>query len=182
MGESPRAPWAIECVSILDTAQPDREASKDLALSFIESQRVMTVAVCSTEGVPWAAPVFYVNQGFRLYWLTRPNSRLGAYLTANPRAAIAILANGDKWSSMRGLQMEGIVSHVNAWTDFLGCARLFLGRFPELAKGLLDSSAWQKASGVRFFQLDPDACWLTDHARGFGNRVELDLRDRPSRP
>ena len=162
-----------------DPAQPDREASRDMALSFIESQRAMTVAVCNPQGLPWAAPVFYVNEGFRLYWLTRPNSRLGTYLTAAPQAAIAILGSSDKWDSMRGLQMEGAVSRVDAWTEHLACARLFLRRFPGFTKGLLDSSIRRKASGVRFYQLDPDACWFTDHARGFGSRVELNLRDRP---
>ena len=165
----------------MDTVQRGSQALEDLALRFIEGHRVMTVAVCDSQGMPWAAPVFYVNDGFRLYWLTKPGSRLGTCLEANPMAAIAILDSSGSSHAMRGLQMEGAVCRIDSWREYMRCARRFLRRFPRLATDIMSSSTGshmrRKAASMRFYRLAPDSCWFTDHSQGFGSRVELDLRN-----
>jgi hypothetical protein len=170
----------------LNTVQSGSQGPENLALRFIEGHRVMTVAVCDSQGMPWAAPVFYVNDGFGLYWLTNPGSRLGTCLATNPRAAIAILDGSGPSHAVRGLQMWGNVCRIDSWGEYVRCARRFLRRFPGLAADIMSSSAGspirRKAASTRFYRLAPDRCWFTDHSQGFGSRMEMDLRNATNGP
>ena len=140
----------------------------------------MTVAAADPNGVPWATPVFYVNDGFRLYWLSAPRNRLGAYLRENPRAAVTILDSGRDWQSMRGLQVEGPVNQVDSWKERLSSSHRLLRKFPGLAKDLVSSPIGghlrRNAPHLRLFCLDIKRCWFTDNSQGSGSRTELDLQ------
>ena len=168
--------------------------SKSTVLAFAGSTRTeslnkklvrVAAAAADAAGVPWAAPVFYVNDGFRLYRLTSPQGRLGANLRANPRAAIAILSRAGNWQGLQGVQMEGKVRQVDSWTDYVRCARRFLRKFPGLAANVMARAGGgrmrRKARHLRFYVLEGDTCWYTDHSGGFGNRIEFDLRSPAAR-
>ncbi len=164
----------------MDAARQHSSTSADVILRFMEKHYAMTIAVADAEGIPWAAPVFYVNEGFRVYWLTVPSNRLGTCLSANPRASVAILGGDQDWRLMQGLQIEGSVRQISSWSNYLRCARRFLRKFPGFATGLLSSPKGgplaRKAPRMRFYLLEGERCWFTDHSRGIGNRIELDLR------
>ena len=140
----------------------------------------MTVAAADPNGVPLATPVFYANDGFRLYRLCAPRNRLGAYLRENPRAAVTILDNCRDWQSMRGLQVEGRVSQVDSWGERLSSSHRLLRKFPRLAKGLVSSPVGghlrRNAPHLRLFCLDSTRRWFTDNSQGSGSRIELDLQ------
>lgn len=165
---------------MLDAGGQHGSTSADMILTFMEQHYAMTIAAADPKGTPWAAPVFYVNKGFRVYWLTVPSNRLGAYLSANPRATVTILGGDQDWRLMQGLQIEGSVRQISSWRDYLRCARRFLRKFPGFATGVLSSPKGsplaRKAPRMRFYVLEGERCWFTDHSRGLGNRIELDLR------
>ena len=168
----------------MNVHQTDRATPSDLVLGFLEQHHAMTVAAADPKGVPWATPVFYVNEGFRLYWISNSHGRLGAYLGANPRAAVTILDASSGWQRMQGLQVEGGVRLINSWREYIRCARLYLRKFPGRGRDLFNSRTGrhfvQNGPGIRFYQLEVERCWFTDHSKGLGSRVEMDLRRQVS--
>ena len=159
----------------MSASHSDESLPEAAVLSFLEQHDAMTVAVADAAGAPWAAPVFYVNDGFRLFWLTSPKGRLGASLGSNPRAAISILSRDGDWRRLRGVQMEGEVRQIDTWTDYIRCARRFLRKFPGLAASVMalpgGGRMRRKAGHLRFYVLEGNTCWYTDHSGGFGNRI-----------
>ena len=154
------------------------KASK-VMLDFLESQKTAVVAAADTEGVPWAAPVFYVNDDFDTYWLANPSTRLRSYFQANPRAVFCVLGEPSEWQKMQGLQMEGRVSIVKARREQLNALRRYVKRFAGLSSVLLNPGRGGglvgKASSMRFYRFTPSRCWFTNHEKGFGHRTELAL-------
>ncbi len=164
-----------EYVAPASREQGDREA----VVRFLEQHAAMTVAATGPHGTPWATPVFYVNDGLRLYWLGSPRSRLGACLEANPRAAATIIGPAPAWHLMQGIQVEGRVSLVSSWKEYFRCARLFVRKFPGFSRQLVAGASAHRVRDMaqrRFYVLESERLWFTDHSRGFGARVELDCR------
>ncbi len=158
---------------------PAEQVTRETVVRFLEQHAAMTVATADPQGVPWATPVFYVNDGLCLYWLSNPRNRLSTCLAANPRAVATIIGPGPEWSLMQGLQIEGKVSMVRAWREYFRCARLFIRKFPDFSHQFLPSTAVQRVRDVgqrRFYALESERLWFTDHTQGFGARVELDCR------
>ena len=53
---------------------PSPHALRQTALEYLRAHRTMTRATAGKAG-PWAAAVFYVNDGFDLIWLSEPGAR-----------------------------------------------------------------------------------------------------------
>ena len=149
---------------------PDR---REEALAYLESHHVMTLATSGEEGV-WAAAVFYVNDGFTLYFLSSQRSRHGGDLTADDQCAAAIHEDYPDWPDIKGIQLEGSARRLSG-ADRLAAMACYAKKFPvvrpdrapELIRAALDRIAW--------FELVPERCYLIDNSRGFGHRDEIPL-------
>ncbi len=146
---------------------------REQALSYLESHHVMTLATSGAEG-PWAAAVFYVNDGFTLYFLSSPRSRHGGDLTAEARCAAAIHEDYPDWPDIKGIQLEGPVRRLSGTERAAAIARYAKkfpvvrpGRAPELIRAALERIAW--------YELVPERCYLIDNSKGFGHRDEIPL-------
>jgi len=144
------------------------------ALAYLASHHVMTLATSGAEG-PWAAAVFYVNDGFRLYFLSSPRSRHGGDLAADTRCAAAIHEDYPDWPDIKGIQLEGPVRRLSGTERAAAIARYARkfpvvrpDRAPELIRAALERIAW--------FELVPERCFLIDNSKGFGHRDEIPLR------
>lgn len=144
------------------------------ALAYLASHHVMTLATTGPAG-PWAAAVFYVNDGFTLTFLSSPGTRHATDLAANRRCGAAIHEDYSDWTTIKGIQLEGVVRQLTG-TDRLSAIARYAKKFdivrpdraPELIKAALDRVAW--------YELVPDHCYLIDNAAGFGKRVEVALK------
>ena len=149
---------------------PDRRGE---ALAYLESHHVMTLATSGEEG-PWAAAVFYVNDGFTLYFLSSPRSRHGGDLAADAHCAAAMHEDYPDWPDIKGIQLEGSVRRLSG-ADRLAAIARYAKKFPvvrpdrapELIRAALDRIAW--------FELVPERCYLIDNTKGFGHRDEIPL-------
>ncbi|WP_220635248.1 pyridoxamine 5'-phosphate oxidase family protein [Georgfuchsia toluolica] len=77
----------------------------------MSQHHVMTLAT-SAAG-PWAAAVFFVNDGFGLYFLSAATTRHRMNLAACPRAVDTIQEDCKDWQQIRGVQLEGPVSELH---------------------------------------------------------------------
>ncbi len=143
------------------------------ALEYLEAHHVMTLASTGPAG-PWAAAVFYVNDGFALTFLSSPTTRHATDIEAHGRCAAAIHEDYSEWRAIKGVQLEGSVRRLAGTERVTAIARyakkftvIRPDRAPEVVKAALAKVAW--------YELVPDRCFFIDNAAGFGNRVEIEL-------
>ncbi len=132
----------------------------------------MTLATAGPAG-PWAAAVFYVNEGLRLYFLSSPGSRHCQDLSADPRAAATIQEDYRDWPEIQGVQLEGRVAPV-ADAELTRVRALYGAKFPVVANIAGAPPAVQAAfASVRWYALTPEALHFIDNSAGFGRRKRL---------
>ena len=132
----------------------------------------MTLATHGPAG-PWAAAVFYVNEGLRLYFLSSPLSRHGRDLSADPRVAATIQEDYRDWPEIKGVQLEGRVAPV-AEPELGRIRSLYAAKFPVVANVSEAPPELAAAlASVRWYVLTPEALHFVDNSAGFGRRKRL---------
>jgi len=148
-----------------------QEELRRSALAYLTEHRVMTLATISDSG-PWAAAVFYANQGFELYFLSADRTRHIQDLGIYPRAAATIQEDYEDWPAIKGIQMEGTVSKLSG-TDRKAAMDLYQSKFPFIiSAGAQIQSALKRVSWFRFV---PGKLYFIDNSRGLGHRDLIDL-------
>lgn len=132
----------------------------------------MTLATHGPAG-PWAAAVFYVNEGLRLYFLSSPSSRHGRDLSADPRVAATIQEDYRDWPEIKGVQLEGRVAPV-AEAELGRIRSLYAAKFPVVANVSEAPPELAAAlASVSWYALTPEALHFVDNSAGFGRRKRL---------
>ena len=146
---------------------------------YLRDHRVATLASNSGED-PWAAAVFYVNDGYTLYYLSSPTSRHCLNLLQNPRVAVTIQEDYVDWLEIKGIQIEGVVSELSGAEE--GEARRLYGRKFPLIAGLTQAPAAivKALARVRWYKVVPQRLYFIDNSLGLGHRDEVDLNLPPS--
>ncbi len=136
---------------------------------------VATLATVGPEG-PWAAAVFYVHDGWDLYFLSSPTCRHALNLAHDARVAATIQADHADWPGIQGVQLEGTVQPLSG--DAEARARALYGqKFPLVGKLAQAPAAIVRAlAKVRWYRLGTSRLYFIDNSRGFGHREELVLR------
>jgi uncharacterized protein YhbP (UPF0306 family) len=148
------------------------DALRTTVLEYLARHNVLTLATVGPAG-PWAAAVFYVNEGLRLYFLSSPRSRHAENLAADPRAAGTIQEDHHEWKEIRGIQLEGRVAPVPE-PEVARVRALFGAKFPVVAN--IASAPPEVAAAfasVRWYALTPEALHFIDNSAGFGQRRRL---------
>lgn len=87
-----------------DEVRPEQVVAR--AIEFLDRHHCMSLATDGPQGL-WAATVFYVNEGFELHFVTRPNTRHIRNIEACPRVAATINDDRADWQEVAGIQLEG---------------------------------------------------------------------------
>jgi len=151
---------------------------------FLAAHTTMTLATGGADGAPQAAAVFYApDDELNLYFLSEPTSRHARNLTAVPRVAATIQADGQDWQQICGLQIEGMAALVEDVGEMAHAAQVYAARFDFLA-GLLTGTGEGAPALVgplvrsRFYVLRPRWLRLIDNRVHFGYKEELWLGQR----
>lgn len=139
---------------------------------YLSGHNVMTLATQGTEG-PWAAAVFYANDGCSLIFLSSPNTRHCRNLMQDTRCAATIQEDYSNWSQIKGIQLEGRV------TELLGdeerrAQQIYGEKFPIASPlGKMPSAIVKALAKVTWFQLVPEYFYFIDNSKGFGHRERI---------
>lgn len=139
---------------------------------YLRAHRVATLATMAESG-PWAAAVFYASDNHTLYFISSPNSRHCRNLEQDPRAAATIQGDYDNWRTIKGVQMEGMVSRLLG-ADEKRARQLYAEKFPLIGK--LESAPAPIVAAlrrVRWYHLRPTRLFFIDNSVGFGHREEI---------
>ncbi|MBK9235341.1 MAG: pyridoxamine 5'-phosphate oxidase family protein [Rhodoferax sp.] len=144
----------------------------------LRSHHVATLASSGVDG-PWAAAVFYVHDGWDLYFLSSPTSRHCLNFTHNAQVAVTIQRDYDDWPGIKGVQLQGLVEEL-VGADEANARDQYGRKFPIVGKLAQAPAAIVKAlAKVRWYRVRPQRLLYIDNTLGFGHREEVDLLSPP---
>ena len=152
---------------------------KQQVLSYLNEHNTMTLGTCSWD-VPWSATVFYASYELRLYFFSVPDSRHCQNLAANPRVAVTIQEDYHDLREIKGIQLEGTVTLVDALVAKAKAMAVYARKYPEVIKLFTnpDSGLFYRAFlKVKFYCVIPDKLFFIDNEQGFGKRQELAIHE-----
>ena len=139
---------------------------------FLAAHNTLTLATVGPEGEVHAAAVFYaLAADLRLIFLSDPASKHCQHIANNPRVAVTIQADGQRWQRITGMQLHG---EARPAAD--DARDIYLARFPfvYLARTGPLARALKK---VRFYQVHPHWIRIIDNRLGFGYKREWRVVD-----
>ncbi|WP_420239657.1 pyridoxamine 5'-phosphate oxidase family protein [Telmatobacter bradus] len=144
-----------------------REQKK--VLEFLKSESTMVLATRGEDGLPYAAPLFYVvDESFRFYWLSSRDSVHSLHLQSSPQASAAVFHSTFRWREIEGVQMRGVCSILDGpeRSAILAeyCERFHLGTVLSLAA---------RHSTLYCFQ--PQWVRMTENKIRLGRKIEFNL-------
>jgi hypothetical protein len=143
------------------------------ALDYLETHQVMTLATVGDDGV-WAAAVFYVNQGFNLYFLSAGHTRHARNLHTRPHIAATIQEDYRDWQAIQGIQLEGRVVLLEG-IERETAVTLYQRKYPFITQA--NSQIQAALSKVNWYCLRPTRIYFIDNSQGLGHRDEVPIRN-----
>lgn len=168
---------------------------KQTVLDYLREHYTMTIATAG-DGVPWAAAVFYANDGFDLYFLSDPDSRHSRYIAGNPLVSVTVNEDCHDWRKIKGVQLEGkagmvttedelqkaVATYVAKYSFTAAYLKLMSSPFPRIAgyldkllRGLPHVPGLPKTFVTRFYRVTSTRVRFIDNEKGFGHHDELVL-------
>lgn len=148
------------------------QALPRLVADYLARHHVMTLATCGADG-PWAAAVFYVNEGRTLYFLSSPASRHCRNLAQDPRCAATIQQDVSDSAQVKGVQLEGRAIEITGDEEVRARQR-YGEKFPLVGRIATAPAAIVEAlAKVRWYRLQAERMHFIDNSQGFGHREQI---------
>jgi uncharacterized protein YhbP (UPF0306 family) len=146
--------------------------------ALLARRNTLTLATLGLEGDPQAADLYYAEtDGLTLYFVSVPGSRHALNIARNPRVAVTIHADSERWRDIRGVQLEGTCAPVDgaeragAWARYTAKFPFVLADAALLAPGAQAQVA--RALGqVSIYRITPHWLRWIDNAVGLGHNQE----------
>jgi len=175
-----------------------RKELKKTVIEYLNSHNTMTVATAHND-IPWAATVFYANDGFILYFISNPSISLHCQnIARNPRVAATVyedypLKDPDDWRKVKGIQVEGIAEMLTAEEEISQAVKVYARKYPftaaylksmvsfprvvtflsKLANRLGFMPNFTASSDNTFYKMTPTKVWFVDNEVSFEKRQEV---------
>lgn len=156
------------------------EELEKIVFEYMDSFNTMTLS-CIHGDEPWSAPVYYARQGFDLIFFSSSRSLHSEALALNPRAAVSIYGQYDRWQDIKGLQISGQVTALKNLASMGSATRTYLKRYPFAAdffsnKGfILDVLA--RRTRIMLYAFKSETIFYLDNSKEFGVRWKIDVND-----
>ncbi|CAG4882319.1 conserved protein of unknown function [Georgfuchsia toluolica] len=144
-------------------------------LEYLSTHNVMTLATIGEDG-PWASAVFYVHEGTTLFFLSSPTTRHCRNIQYHPRVAATVQEDYSQWDMIKGIQIEGVASRLNA-EESRRIADIYIRKFTFLKSLKIPMELGAAMQKVAWYSLTPDFLYWIDNSRGLGNRERIDADD-----
>ncbi|MDA8233551.1 MAG: pyridoxamine 5'-phosphate oxidase family protein [Clostridia bacterium] len=143
-------------------------------LNYLANHNTMVLSTYGEDG-PWSTPVFFVNRGYRLYFLSEPTSKHSCNLHKNPLVAATITEDYKDWSEIQGIQLKGQAYIVSGLSETAIILALFLKKFPAVRHILQTPDSFKGVSKTQWHCIEAKYLKFTDNTNKFGERFELEL-------
>lgn len=145
-------------------------------MAYLAERHSLTLAT-SGPGGPWAAGLYFANEGLKLYFLSDPATRHCQDIAVNPRVAAAIHEDYRNWREIRGVQLEGRAEAVEGAIDVARAWDVYLEKFPFVRQFRVGDALeiMGRVIRSRFYRIVPARLFYLDNRKGFSHRDELSL-------
>jgi uncharacterized protein YhbP (UPF0306 family) len=126
-------------------------------LDYLGSEKTVTLATASAEGIPHASTFMYVNDGLTLYFWARPTSTTAKHLQSNSRVSFTIDEYVQDWNKAKGIQGAGESQLVSSGDEVARAVGLFADKFPTPSSGA-------STTNITFFRITPTSLKFIDNA------------------
>ena len=126
-------------------------------LDYLGSEKTLTLATASADGMPHASTFMYVNDGLTLYFWARPTSTTARHLQGNPRVSFTIDEYVQDWNKAKGIQGAGESQLVSSGDEVARAVGLFADKFPTPSSGA-------STTNITFFRIAPTSLKFIDNA------------------
>lgn len=125
--------------------------------AYLDRHDLLTLATATKDGVPHAAPMFYVTDGKAIYFSAADESRTGRNLKQNTASVAITVADSTRdASTATGVQIIGQSSEL-AGDDEQRIGRLFVEKYPSLGDGAFHTHYWRlDPTEIDFIHNDED--------------------------
>ncbi|MFA9479688.1 pyridoxamine 5'-phosphate oxidase family protein [Phycisphaerales bacterium AB-hyl4] len=142
--------------------------------TFLHHARTASLATVGEQGDPHAANVqFAHDDDLRFYWVSSPKSGHSRNLAARPNVAVTVYGHDDRPMNIHGLQMRGRAVLVEADLDRHRAWNAFVDKFADLAE---NPRFRELIESQQFYRFQPTWVRWIDNRRGFGFKVEAELK------
>ena len=135
------------------------------AIDYLAAHNVVTLATQGDKGL-WAAAVFYVNDGFALYFLSAAHTRHAQNIVVNPAVAATVQEDYKDWPDIKGIQLSGEVTLL-VGEPRESAIELYLEKYPFVANSAELRPALRR---VNWYRLRPSCLYMIDNSLGLGHR------------
>lgn len=151
------------------------ENLSETILAYLKSHNTLTLTTV-IDNKPQAAPLFYVNIGFTLYFLSEPKTRHCTNLTGNAYIAAAITEDYRHWKDIKGIQLEGQAGQVTGTVEKTRAMAAYIEKFSFVSDFLKSADFRMLMDKVKLYKIIPGTIWFVDNSKGFSHREQLDLK------
>jgi uncharacterized protein YhbP (UPF0306 family) len=142
----------------------------ELMLSDILGVSTMTLATTDSNGMPHAAPVYFVHDNdLHFFFFSEKDSQHSRDIVHKSDVAGAIYPQCFDWRDIKGLQLRGKSHIVNTPSQWHTVWNKYREKFPFVR------SLKTQIAKNRLYILNPSWIRLVDNSRGFGFKQEWDL-------
>jgi uncharacterized protein YhbP (UPF0306 family) len=150
------------------------DSLREKTLAYLQNHNVLTLATSGPEGL-WAAAVFYVNDGFTLYFLSAPTTRHSRNIAARPGIAATIQEDYKDWPEIKGIQLEGRAYQVEGAERAAAIAR-YGSKFPVIGNlSHAPAEIVRAMSKIAWYKVIVERLYLIDNSLGMGHRDEVPI-------
>ena len=151
------------------------DALRSEILAFLAAHNVIHLATVA-DGLPHVASLFYVNDGFTLYWVSDPATRHSREVASSPRVAATVAPEYGSYTDIRGLQIVGRAARVEGLTGTTAGLALLAGKFNFFKEFMRGPVALVERLGkAAIYRLDIERVTFIDNTKGFGHKDVLEL-------
>ena len=147
-----------------------------LMLDYLATHNTVILSTYGEDG-PWATPVFFVNRGFRIYFLSELTSIHSCNLQQNPLMAASITEDYGDFRKIQGIQLRGHAYLVNSLKETAIALASYFKKYPAAKHILQTPTSFKGVAKARWHCIIPEFLRFTDNSRKFGERFELKLKD-----
>lgn len=148
---------------------------KNAVTNLLAQHRLMALATNRSDGWPQVTIVGYVHEGLDIYCYVARLSQKYANIARDPRVSVAIGADFNEPSAIKGLSLAGHARAVVDGEEYRRISALFLERFPEYARWPAPDPAM-----APLLYITPNIISLIDYSKGFGHSQLLHATTPPS--
>lgn len=147
-----------------------------LMLNYIANHSTMVLATNGPDG-PWATPVFFVNRGYRLYFLSEQTTIHSRNLSESSLVSAAITEDYKDWRSIQGVQLKGEAYLVDSLKEKALVLASYLKKFPAVKHILETPGSFKGVTNTHWYCIKPRYLKFTDNTTSFGENFEIELKD-----